>query len=702
MVGPVYADRAEGQFYLMRSQGLLPPSYLLSLSLYASSCQFAYTVLTLSALYVTPLFLPSKPITDETDDWYYYWYGTFGDPQQVVPTRIWNFEDTYKGQEVVLEAYRSPGGYGMLFGTSIVVAIAAVGQVLSTAFLPGNRIPMVLIMFITLLASVAPLMASFLPNSEEYYFECSNTTNPDFVCDSTFYPENVDSDFVDCVGFNVNYFAETYFCVPPQASLLPHFGFFQMLATTYTAKVTFISEPQGYVEDILVPSLSGVSCERGTCNFPFAQKHFAINAAWTLVGTLILIVIGISLAYSFVFSFGPLLALHQSISKFLCIFGGKQSTSHYERARDGNHCTELTEVIEERASIERLVSTFIKDDKNGNTIALDHKAIRKDELPPVVVHKLRKVFPALAGRPPKVALESLDLHVPHGQVLGLLGKNGAGKTTALKILAGAQEASSGIGLVDGRDCNLEKNAVFEKLGNCAQFDVVWKSRSVQQHLEFFAQLKGLPSESIKQCARAIAHAVGLGSEEIYKRKAGALSGGMRRRLSIAMAFIGSPSVVILDEPTTGLDPSTRAGIWSLINSFADQNRSMIITTHMMIEADSLCNRIAIVAHGKLVVVGTQQLLKDKFGDGYVLQLNLIHSTKEHQERAMAFVRKYLHSEARLRIRQAKTLHINLPRDINLEGAFTALYGPRRVVEGCINQFLLSQSSLEDVFIALGD
>ena len=122
----------------------------------------------------------------------------------------------------------------------------------------------------------------------------------------------------------------------------------------------------------------------------------------------------------------------------------------------------------------------------------------------------------------------------------------------------------------------------------------------------------------------------------------------------------------------------------------------------MIEADTLCDRIAIVAHGKLVVVGTQQHLKDKFGDGYVLQLNLVHNSAEHLERAMTFVRTRLHPEARLTSRQVKTLHFNLPRNINLESLFKGLYSQERATEGCINQFLLSQASLEDVFIALGD
>lgn len=123
---------------------------------------------------------------------------------------------------------------------------------------------------------------------------------------------------------------------------------------------------------------------------------------------------------------------------------------------------------------------------------------------------------------------------------------------------------------------------------------------------------------------------------------------------------------------------------------------------MMIEADALCNRIAIVSRGNLKVIGTQQHLKDKFGSGYLLQLNLMKSTPENQASAMTFVQNRLSKDAVLQTKQAKTLHISFPRDIDLTRIFKALYSPESRTEGCINQFLLSQSSLEDVFVALGD
>ena len=121
----------------------------------------------------------------------------------------------------------------------------------------------------------------------------------------------------------------------------------------------------------------------------------------------------------------------------------------------------------------------------------------------------------------------------------------------------------------------------------------------------------------------------------------------------------------------------------------------------MIEADTLCNRIAIISKGELQVVGTQQYLKDKYGTGYLLQLNLLQSSSENQAKAMDFVKREIHEGAFLKMKQVKTLHILLPRNINLQRAFLALYSPECSTEGCINQFLLSQSSLEDVFVTFG-
>lgn len=203
-----------------------------------------------------------------------------------------------------------------------------------------------------------------------------------------------------------------------------------------------------------------------------------------------------------------------------------------------------------RSIIQPFLAQTIDDEENdqSNPVLSLSNMSNREELSPVLMYKLRKVFPSLGRAPPKVALKSFDLHVSSGEVLGLLGKNGAGKTTALKILSGMHSATSGIGLVAGYDVELEQTQAYENLGNCQQFDCVWRDQSVQRHLEFFSRLKGIDNPT--SAAKEIATAVGLGSPEVYSRPAGKLSGGMRRRLSIAVSLLGSPKVLLLDEPTT--------------------------------------------------------------------------------------------------------------------------------------------------------
>lgn len=548
IIGPVYADRFEGQFYLMKSQGLLPLGYIGGLSLYAFTVQFLYNLLTLTGIFASPFFRESE-FCDYENDWESCYPG-FGGRQQIqYALNISNFNDEYDGKNVTLQAIRAPGGYGMVFGVALSAAVATVGQTLATAFFPGYRLVLVMIMIATLVVSVFPIVLPVLLfSNDERYIDCLNITNPDFYCDSSFSRDNVGADFVDCVGFQVNSVLQETFCVAPYTALLSQFGVYQMLAMAYTSKVVFISEPQGYVQDVLIPSLGSVRCRDDTCEFPFANRQYGLNFLYTIIGAVILIIVGLGMAYIFAFPVGFIIHVKQMTGRIFRM--RSMSKAPRKSTLSSTDERQLPEVADENASVMNIIRPLLKDDELEDHF-VDHAKIPRGDIAPVVMYNLNKVYPAFGGLPPKVALESMNLHVPKGQVLGLLGKNGAGKTTALKILAGAHDASSGIGLVAGYDCDLERISVFERLGNCAQFDVVWKGQTVQRHLEFFAALKGLPRQEIPRIARAVAVAVGLGSDAIYTRNAGALSGGMRRRLSIGMSLLGSPSVVILDEPTTG-------------------------------------------------------------------------------------------------------------------------------------------------------
>eukprot|EP01083_Nonionella_stella_P010106 28916_1 len=465
----------------------------------------------------------------------------------------------------------------------------------------------------------------------------------------------------------------------------------------------------------IFPENIGITCSDDICQFPFVQRMYRQHLLYFVLGALLLNIIGVVVFILVWFPPSTILkwknscsrAISNTIGHFFC--WGKKET--FQENLESLEESMYQEVIDEEKKVDDIVRPLLKardieavEAADESALEIDYVAKKtfKEEIPPIVMHKVRKVYPASGRAPPKVAVKSLTLNVPKGQTLGLLGKNGSGKTTALKILSTDHKASTGLALVASYDVGSEKIQVYERLGNCPQFDVVWPFLTVGEHLKFFARLKGLPTDIVEAACNSIAKAVGLGTPEVYCRQAGHLSGGMRRRLSIAIAFIGAPQTLLLDEPTTGLDPSTRNEIWSLISSFATEERAIIITTHMMIEADTLCNRIAIIGQGKLKVVATQQHLKDKYGSGYILQLNLIRSSQENQDKAMAFVRNHLHEDAVLHNKQAKTLHVHLPRQTNLSLVFSALYSPERVTEGSINQFLLSQSSLEDVFLALGD
>eukprot|EP00339_Tiarina_fusa_P012759 CAMPEP_0117055772 /NCGR_PEP_ID=MMETSP0472-20121206/38691_1 /TAXON_ID=693140 ORGANISM="Tiarina fusus, Strain LIS" /NCGR_SAMPLE_ID=MMETSP0472 /ASSEMBLY_ACC=CAM_ASM_000603 /LENGTH=1686 /DNA_ID=CAMNT_0004771953 /DNA_START=109 /DNA_END=5169 /DNA_ORIENTATION=- len=705
VIGPTYADRAGGQLYLMRSQGLLPLAYVSGAGLYALSIQLVYGLILLSALYATPSF--RDPLNCEED------YDACGwerrvSPEQGYPSDFYNFNDVFNGERVILSTLRSSGGYGKIFGLVVVLALTFPGAMLSASFLPGFRIPIAVISFITLgLVSLPVIMSAIFILDPKKSEMCLNTTiSPNDICNSDFYLNNTGTEFLNCVGAQTmnNYLGYGTLCVPARSSMLPQFGIFNTLTMTYFAKIRFLSNPPNYVEDILIPNLiaNDVKCSGDTCTFPLADGLYWGNLAYMLLGAFLLLILGCIMAFVLEFPVGPVLQVQHLckhlFDRLLCKASHDDESPPSTDSQGGEE-EEMKEVAEEREVVEKIVKPFVHSGDSLHPYIL-HSRLERDNVPAVLTHKLRKVYPALGGRPPKVALSSLDLHVPAGQVLGLLGKNGAGKTTALKVLSCAHDSSGGIGLIAGYDCADEKIQVFERLGNCAQFDVIWEARSVKQHIEFFARLKGLPMKEVANAARSIATAVGLGDEDAYHRNAGALSGGMRRRLSLGLSLIGAPKVVILDEPTTGLDPATRSNIWNLINSFSSNDRSIIITTHMMIEADTLCDRIAIISNGKLKVVGTQQHLKDNFGSGYLLQLNLLNRSSE--DRAMAFVRKHLHPQATIGGRQGKTLRVNLPQDLKLDRVFSALYSEERATEGCINQFLLSQSSLEDVFIALGD
>uniref|UniRef100_A0AAX7SSH7 P-type phospholipid transporter n=1 Tax=Astatotilapia calliptera TaxID=8154 RepID=A0AAX7SSH7_ASTCA len=233
--------------------------------------------------------------------------------------------------------------------------------------------------------------------------------------------------------------------------------------------------------------------------------------------------------------------------------------------------------------------------------------------PGVYIENLVKVY--RHGK--KLAVDGLTLGFYEGQITSFLGHNGAGKTTTMSILTGLFPPTSGTAYILGRDIRTELSAIRQSLGVCPQHNVLFSMLTVEEHIWFYARLKGLPEERVKGEIEQILQDTGLP----HKRncRTSTLSGGMQRKLSVALAFVGGSKVVILDEPTAGVDPYARRGIWDLLLKYR-QGRTIILSTHHMDEADILGDRIAIISHGKLCCVGSSLYLKNQLGTGYYLTL----------------------------------------------------------------------------------
>lgn len=222
-----------------------------------------------------------------------------------------------------------------------------------------------------------------------------------------------------------------------------------------------------------------------------------------------------------------------------------------------------------------------------------------------------------------VAVNHLSLEMYEGQIFVLLGHNGAGKTTTINMLTGLLPITSGHAFIWGRDAAQDIDHIRSTLGVCPQHDILFPSLTVKEHLRLYGRLKGVPNSKIESVVDQAITEIQLNAAA--NQRAGSLSGGQKRRLSLAIALIGDSKVIFLDEPTSGVDPFSRRAIWDLLQK-KKAGRVVILTTHFMDEADQLGDRICIMHHGKLRCCGTSLFLKNIFGVGY----NIVMSRKQGQ------------------------------------------------------------------------
>jgi len=206
------------------------------------------------------------------------------------------------------------------------------------------------------------------------------------------------------------------------------------------------------------------------------------------------------------------------------------------------------------------------------------------------------------------AVDGIDLDVATGEIVGLLGPNGAGKTTTQRMLATLLEPTAGEATVAGCDLRRDPVGVRRQLGYVSQSGGTNPAAKVDEELVTQAELYGLSRSSARERARALRETLDLG--DLGDRVVKTLSGGQKRRLDIALGLVHQPKLVFLDEPSTGLDPQSRANLWAHVRALRDQHgATVLLTTHYLEEADALCDRILIIDHGKIVASGTPAELK---------------------------------------------------------------------------------------------
>lgn len=314
---------------------------------------------------------------------------------------------------------------------------------------------------------------------------------------------------------------------------------------------------------------------------------------------------------------------------------------------------------------------------------------------PLRVVELRKVYPPKrTNMKPIVAAENVTFQVQRGEIFGLLGANGAGKTTTLSMLTRHTIPTCGNAYVTGHSVlsNFIKGAA--NLGVVTQNNSLWDLLSVESHLYLFARLRGIPEINVKAVVDSTIDELEL-TPHRHKRSMN-LSGGMKRKLCVAIALIGDPSIVLLDEISAGLDPVSRRNLWRVILKTMS-HRSVILTTHSMEEAEVLCKRIGIMVKGQLRALGTKQHLKSKFGSGYELVVKLqVNDFVAQTAKLEAFVLSVFPS-AKMLAENGGLITYHIPaKEMHIGLAFSKFYESKAVLD--IEEFMFSQPTLEQVFI----
>ncbi|TES92226.1 MAG: ABC transporter ATP-binding protein [Anaerolineales bacterium] len=288
------------------------------------------------------------------------------------------------------------------------------------------------------------------------------------------------------------------------------------------------------------------------------------------------------------------------------------------------------------------------------------------------------------------AVNNLSLEIFSGEVFGLLGPNGAGKTTSINMIVGLLKPDGGHVTIHGERVENDPSSVHSRVGVCPQESVLWNKLTCLEQLQFIGEMYGMKGQDARRRGKELLDILELSDKE--NKRASTLSGGMRRRLNLAMSLVHDPEILVLDEPEAGLDPQGRVLVREYIMSLA-REKTIILTTHNMDEADRVSDRVAIIDFGKLLVVDTPEALKASVGAGDVVEINLEgQNGTEAIQKALA-----LHKE---RVSIEITGNTLILRALDIVQLLPALMESLELAGLLPGEIRLRENTLEDVFIQL--
>lgn len=362
--------------------------------------------------------------------------------------------------------------------------------------------------------------------------------------------------------------------------------------------------------------------------------------------------------------------------------GSRQEKRKEEMEMSIVHNVEPDDVKQERRKVEALVQS------SSN---LEPELQQDQENPVILIHGLHQKFP---GRAKKIAVRDLALAINRGECFGLLGPNGAGKSTTINILTGFMTPTSGTAWINGKDIQSDMDAVYGIMGVCPQDNLIWPQLTAREHMSFYGRLKNLKGPQLQAAVENSLKSVNLWYGGVADKQAKTYSGGMKRRLSVAISLIGDPLVVYMDEPSTGLDPASRQNLWDVVKS-SKPGRGIILTTHSMEEAAVLCDRLGIFVDGQLVCLGNPKELTARYGGYFVFTITTL---PEHEALVDVLVKNLCFS-ARLTYSLAGTRKYELPtKEVSLAGIFEMIERINSDKKVTLLDWGVANATLEEVFI----